>query len=127
MSEKISRRDFLKKSGILGAGLFFAFSKFGNMPAVKAAVSDNSASNDISKDTIYTTQVTAEDPFRSGQTASDLAHAVNQLNVSLSEYKQTVNSQLSDLQKSVENDFIRKDQLIFTADSSNNLTITKKY
>ncbi len=127
MSEKISRRDFLKKSGIIGAGVIFAFSKFGNMPAVKAAVSDNSASNNISKDTIYTEQLSGEDTFKSGQNASDLAKAVNQINASLNEYKQTVNSQLEELQTSVNNDFIRKDQLIFTPDANNNLTITKKY
>ena len=81
MGNKISRREFLKKWSILGLGTIFAASKFGRMPDVKAAVSDNAEAEDISKDII---RCSSSGVFTSGETAEDLADAVNGLNNSFS-------------------------------------------
>ncbi len=100
MGEKINRKEFLKKFGILSLGSIFAMSKMGSMPAVKAAVSHNSDSEDISKDTIYTDSVSNVDVFTSGQSASDLAKAVNNISKSLHDETTERSSQFTSLSES---------------------------
>ena len=78
---KTSRRNFIKKWGLLSLAGLFGLSKMGNMPVVKAAVSDNAEAEDISKDII---RCSSSGVFTSGETAEDLADAVNGLHDSFS-------------------------------------------
>ena len=80
-TNKTSRRSFIKKWGILSLAGLFGLSKMGNMPVVKAAVNDNAEAKDISNDVI---RCNTNDVFTSGETAADLADAVNGLNQSFS-------------------------------------------
>lgn len=81
MAKNENRKKFLKNAGILGLAGIFGLSKMGNMPVVKAAVSDNAVAEDISKDII---RCSSSGVFTSGETAEDLADAVNGLNDSFS-------------------------------------------
>ena len=81
MAKNENRKKFLKNAGILGLAGLFGLSKMGNMPVVKAAVNDNAEAKDISNDVI---RCNTNDVFTSGETAADLADAVNGLNQSFS-------------------------------------------
>ena len=81
MAKNENRKKFLKNAGILGLAGLFGFSKMGNMPIVKAAVNDNAEAKDISNDII---RCNTNDVFNSGETAAELADAVNGLNASFS-------------------------------------------
>lgn len=83
MGEQISRKTFLQRCGLLGAGALISFSKFGNIKSVKAAVADNSSSENVSNDTIYIDSANENDVFTSGQKVKDLAKSVNDVNDAL--------------------------------------------
>ncbi len=82
-TNKISRKDFLKKSGVLALVTAVSASKLGNLGEAHAAVLDNTELKDVSKDTIYiqnSSTDTEEEPFQSGNNVSALANVVNGLN-----------------------------------------------
>ncbi len=109
MSNKMTRADFLKKIGLFSLVGAFGLSKFGSMAPVQAAVSDNTNTRNLTKDQIHTTAAKQEtDVFTSGQSAAELAEAVNKLAAK------------------IDSDFIKKSDLEFVVDGED-LTITKNY
>ena len=114
---KLSRKDFLKKSGLFALAGAFGLTKLGTMAPVQAAVSDNTTVRNATHDQIKTDIVDATtDKFKSGQSTADLAKAVNELA-----------RELKTLEENSDMNFIKKTELIFEADADNNLTITKTY
>ncbi len=81
LSNKISRKDFLKKSGLFAFVAAILTSRFGNMRPVKAAVLDNTSQNNISSGIIYNVSSVTEGDFISGENVSTLATKVNAINM----------------------------------------------
>lgn len=79
-ANKLSRKEFLKKSGLFAFIVAILTSRFGNMRPVKAAVLDNTSQNNISTGVIYNVDSSTPGDFIAGESVAALATKVNAIN-----------------------------------------------